>query len=291
METVLVTGHAGFIGHHLAYALKKNYKVIGVDNLIGGIPDYPYGVDRFHQIEVAEITPKHLRDVKYVFHLAALPRVPFSIEQPKLTHINNVNATLDLLIKCRDAGVKKFIYSSSSSAYGSGSLDALREDGPTNPLSPYAVQKLAGEHYTTVFNNIYGMPTASLRYFNVFGDEQREDNPYTGVITKFFKLAREGKPLTVYGDGLQSRDFTFVGDVVKANIMVAESDATGVFNVGTGKSTTVLEIARAISSNVVREPERLGDPKFSLADNTKLRSLGWSPKTEVLSWIQSKKNA
>lgn len=288
MASVLVTGSCGFIGHHLVRALvKKRHRVVGVDDLSGGTKDYANLASFFMRRQVQCLHEAHFRGIDTVFHLAAQPRVPVSVAQPLLTHDNNVTATLTLLLKCRDAGVKRFIYSSSSSVYGAADLEPLREDGPTNPLSPYAVQKLAGEHYTTVFGNLYGMRTASLRYFNVFGEEQRDDNPYTGVITKFLKLRRERETLPVFGDGFQSRDFTYVGDVVRANILLMEKkDASGVYNVGTGKSTTINEIVAVMGKVQEYLPARPGDPLYSLADNEKLRSLGWKPTVSVTEWIK-----
>ena len=287
MEQVLVSGSAGFIGHHLVRALKKRgYHVIGVDNLSGGNENYAAEASEFKCCDIGDLVASDLKDIKYVFHLAALPRVPYSIEHPRRTHNANVDETLDVLIASRDAGVKKFIYSSSSSVYGGNETFPTPEDVALKPLSPYAIQKLASEMYAENFRTIYGLQTASLRYFNVFGEEQDASNPYTGVITKFLELAKQGKSLTIYGDGEQRRDFTYVQDVVEANILLAESENVGVFNCGTGVNTSVNEIAHAISNNIEYQKARKGDPLISLANNSKLKSIGWNPTTDVASWLE-----
>ena len=154
------------------------------------------------------------------------------------------------------------------------------------PMSPYAIQKLAAEHYCEVFRTIYKLPTVSLRYFNIFGEEQPADNPYTGVLTIFLKLAGRGYPLTINGDGSQRRDFTYVQDVVDANICVAES-GEGVYNVGTGVNYSINQIADAIGGERTYLPPRLGDPLISLSDNSRLTSLGWRPTTDIVTWIHT----
>lgn len=287
MRKVLITGSAGFLGHHLAKKLDTlGLYTIGIDNLSNGDREYSKYTDDFIWDDVGFLTAEDLEGIEWVFHTAALPRVPYSIEHPLETHDANVNQTLSLLLAARDAGVKKFIYSSSSSVYGGQTNFPTSEKDLTIPLSPYALQKLAAEHYCEVFRTVYGLPTVSLRYFNIFGEEQRADNPYTGVLTRFLDLHKSGEPLTIYGTGEQRRDFTYVGDVVAANICVAES-GEGVYNVGTGVNYSINEIAQAISPDVVSLPARLGDPLISLADSTKLQSIGWRPETDILSWINS----
>lgn len=291
-DNVLVTGSCGFIGHHLVRELKRRgYRVTGLDDLSNGDKKYAHEADDFMCAKVSYVTPALLRKFKYVFHLAALPRVPYSIEYPWLTHDANVNETLHLLIAAvygaRNGDLKKVVYSSSSSVYGAQTTFPSREDLPTVPISPYAAQKLAGENYAEVFRKVYGLPTASLRYFNVYGEEQKADNPYTGVITRFLDLKEQGKPLTVYGSGEQKRDFTYVGDVVEANILAAEQ-GEGVYNVGTGTNHSIVDIAGAIGGDITFGPAREGDPPLSLADNSRLRALGWEPKTELLTWLKKK---
>ena len=285
MQKVFITGSAGFLGHHLTKKLTNlGYHTIGLDNLSNGEETYSSYATEFIKKDVGDITAEMLKDVDYVFHTAALPRVPYSIEHPLKTHDSNVNQTLSLLIAARDAGVKKVIYSSSSSVYGIQEHFPTNEEDRTIPVSPYAVQKLAAELYCEVFRTVYGLPTVSLRYFNIFGEEQRADNPYTGVLTKFRKMKKEGTPLTIFGDGKQRRDFTYVGDVVDANILAAEK-GLGIYNVGTGTNYSVNQIARAISEDVKLCPARIGDPPVSLADNRKLMRLGWEPKIDVMKWL------
>jgi len=285
MQKCLVTGSCGFVGHHLTKKLcGLGYYTIGLDNLSNGDRKYSSLADDFIWDDVSGITKETLEGVDWVFHLAALPRVPYSIEHPVETHDNNVNQTLSLLLAARDAGVKKFIYSSSSAVYGGQDHFPTNENDRTVPLSPYAVQKLTAELYCEVFRTVYNLPTVSLCYFNVYGEEQRADNPYTGVITKFIKMKKQNKPLTIFGDGKQTRDFTYVGDVVDANIITAQK-GEGVYNVGTGKSRSINQIAKAMSDNTTHLPERPGDPITSLADNKKLRSLGWEPQMDLMTWL------
>lgn len=287
MAKVLVTGSCGFLAHHLVKKLRtQGHYIIGVDNLSNGDEKYSSLSDIFVKANVGDLQEEDLKGVDYVFHTAALPRVPFSIEYPLETHDSNVNQTLSLLIAARDAGVKKVVYSSSSSVYGGQDHYPSNEEDRTIPMSPYAVQKLAAELYCEVFRTVYGLPTASLRYFNIYGEEQRADNPYTGVLTIFRKLAEEGKVATIHGDGEQRRDFTYVGDVVDANILAAEK-GLGVYNVGMGKNYSINEVARAIGGPMEHGEKRKGDPLVSLADNKKLLGLGWQPKMDLMTWLKN----
>ena len=290
MQKVLITGCAGFIGHHLARKLTgMGYDTVGIDNLTTGLRRYSDLVNDFIWDDVGYLTAEDLKGFDWVFHLAAQPSIPISIAEPMRTNDVNINQTLSLLIAARDAGVKKFIFSSSSSVYGGQKKYPSNEEDRVVPLTPYALQKLTAEMYCEVFRTIYGLPTVSLRYFNVFGEEQRADNPYTGVLTKFLRMKNLGHPLTIFGDGTQTRDFTYIDDVISANLITAES-GEGVYNVGTGRNVSVNEIATAISDQVEYLPARPGDPMTSLADNGKLRELGWSPETEILTWLNSQLN-
>lgn len=287
MQKALVTGSCGFLGHHLVKKLKSlGYYVIGVDNMSGGTQEYALLSDTFMRIDVGSLKTEDLIGVDYVFHTAALPRVPFSIEHPVETHDSNVNQTLSLLIAARDARVKKFVYSSSSSVYGAQTHYPSSEADRTIPMSPYAVQKLTAELYCEVFRTVYDLPTASLRYFNIYGEEQRADNPYTGVLTRFLDMKKNGKSLTVYGTGEQRRDFTYVEDVVDANILAAEK-GLGVYNVGMGKNYSINEVADVIGGPLDYSDARKGDPLTSLANNERLLLLGWEPKMDLMTWLSS----
>ncbi|AFK23239.1 UDP-glucose 4-epimerase [Pyrococcus sp. ST04] len=244
---------------------------------------------------IAEI----IREADYVFHEAAQISVEESIRDPIFTEEVNVIGTLNIL-NALSEGNGKMIFASSAAVYGNNQNLPLREDEPPNPISPYGVSKVAGEYYCKVFHETYGVPVVILRYFNVFGP--RQSSAYAGVISIFIKRALEGKPLVIFGDGKQTRDFIFVKDVVKANILVAEKKrAEGeVFNVATGRETTILELALKIidltssSSSIVFGPPRPGDIRRSLADISKLRSLGFSPEysledglAETFKWFKS----
>ena len=286
MQKVLITGSCGFIGHHLVKELKaRGFYVIGVDNLYDGDEIYSHLADVFLLKSCGELTKEDLDGVKWVFHLAAIPRVPFSVLHPQETQKANVDETLSLLLLSKEVGVEKFIFSSSSSVYGEQTKFPTDEICRTIPISPYAVQKLCAEQYCEIFRKIYGLPTVSLRYFNVYGEEQKADNPYTGVITKFLKMKEEEQPLTIFGNGEQRRDFTYVGDVVEANILTAEK-GEGIYNVGTGENCSINEIAKAISDKVVYKEARIGDPFLSLSNPKKLKRLGWKPKMKLISWLK-----
>ncbi len=286
-DKVLVTGGAGFIGSHLTDALiSAGYAVSVVDNLSGGKRGNINPQAVFHQADItdfAAIKPL-FAGVKYVFHLAALPRVPFSIEHPRESNEANVSGTLNVLLAAKEAQVSKVIYSASSSAYGDQPVLPLKEEMAANPKSPYGLQKYIGELYCRVFSQVYGLPTVSLRYFNVYGPRYNAEGAYALVIGKFLEARRRGEPLTITGDGQQTRDFTHVRDVVKANILAAQSDQTGrgeVFNIGAGNNVSINRIAELIGGPVEHVPARL-EPRDTLADNAKAREcLGWSPAVTI----------
>lgn len=287
---VVVTGGAGFIGSNLTRELvKKGYEVHVVDNLVGGKREVVDPAATLHVADIrklSEIEPIFV-GATYVFHLAALPRVQFSIEFPEETNSVNANGTLNVLIAAKKAGVKKVVYSASSSAYGDQAVMPLHEGLPASPKSPYGLQKYIGELMCRVWSEVYGLPTVCLRYFNVYGPGQSEEGAYALVIAKFLKQKREGQPLTITGDGEQTRDFTSVHDVVRANILAAESaePASGdVYNIGAGKNYSVKQIAEMIAdgkAKIEHVPARL-EPKHTLADNSKAKKvLGWEPKVTL----------
>lgn len=291
----LITGGAGFIGSHLVDALiARGDEVNVIDNFSTSKREYLNPKAKLFETDIRNLESIRpaFKGVDGVFHTAALPWVQYSIQNPAETHDINVNGTFNLLIASKGAGIKKFIYSSSSSIYGNQEIMPLKEDMLPNPLSPYGLQKYIGELYCKVFNAVYGLPTVSLRYFNVYGPRLDPEGDYALVIGKFLKQRKEDKPLTIVPDGKQTRDFTHVRDVVRANILAMESDKVGrgeVINIGAGKSYSVNEIAGLIGGSTVFCEPRM-EPKYTLADISKARELlGWEPKMSLEKGIQELK--
>jgi UDP-glucose 4-epimerase len=276
----IVTGGAGFIGSHIVEDLaKQQHEVVIFDNFFSGkkVNIQPFLKKKnvkFVQGSITDLSvlEKIFEGADGIFHEGAIASVPRSIANPLATNEANVTGTLNVLIAARDCGVRKVLFASSSSVYGNTPTLPKREDMTPNPLSPYAVSKLTGEHYLKVFSEVYGLKTLSLRYFNVFGPRQDPKSEYAAVIPKFItKILRHESP-TIYGDGGQTRDFTYVKDVVQANIRAMESDAQGVFNVAYCKridlnelATLIMEIT-GITVPLKYEPPRIGDVRDSLAD-------------------------
>ncbi len=279
MATFLVTGGAGFIGSHIVEALAARGDDVRVlDDFSTGDPANLDGVNGIDVIE-GDITDPDavqsaMRGVDVVFHQAALASVPRSVANPMATHRACVDGTLNVLLAARDAGVRRVVYAASSSAYGASEKLPKSETDPTLPLSPYAVAKLAGEQYCAAFTEVYGLQTVRLRYFNVFGPRQTPDSPYAAVIPLFLRAITNGERPTIHGDGTQSRDFTFVADVVQANLKAADApNASGkVYNVAGGGRTTLLDLLghlNRIMGTDVRPrftERRAGDVKHSQAD-------------------------
>ncbi len=290
----LITGGAGFVGSHIATALvDAGARVRVVDNLSTGyLKNLRHIESKIDFIEGsvgdAATLERALSDVEWVFHEAAIPSVPRSVDRPRESHDASVNATFALLLAARDQKVRRVVYAASSSAYGDQPELPKREDMKPAPLSPYAVGKLVGEYYGQVFTNVYGLETVSLRYFNVFGPRQDPGSQYSGVISRFMSALVNGEQPVIYGDGGQSRDFTFVSNVVDANLRAAESaDAVGkVINVANGRQVTLnelLEIMKNVTGKSTAaaryEPLRVGDVRHSLADISLARSLlGYEPR-------------
>ncbi len=284
---VVVTGGAGFIGSNLAGELSRRYEVTVLDDLATGresnLTDLDVEFVRGSILD-ADLLAETFRDARYVFHEAALPSVQRSVEDPARSNLVNVDGTLEVLIAARDAGVAKVVLASSSSVYGDTPVLPKVESMIPAPMSPYAVSKLADEHYARVFSGLYGLPTVSLRYFNVFGPRQDPTSQYAAVIPNFITRILAGTPPVIHGDGRQTRDFTFVRDVVSANILAAESDAVGVFNIACQKRIDLLDLATTIMDLVgtriepVHEPSRPGDVRDSLADISRARdAFGYAP--------------
>src|SRR5215216_922525 len=294
---VLVTGGAGFIGSHIASALAADgARVRILDNLstahrknsdeIGGDID-------FIQRSVAdeELLTKVLENVELVFHEAAIPSVPRSVESPRQTRIASVDGTFSLLLAARDRGVRRVVYAASSSAYGDQPTLPKTEEMRPDPLSPYAVAKLVGEYYCQVFTRVYGLETVSLRYFNVFGPRQDPGSQYSGVVSRFISSLLSNERPVIYGDGEQSRDFTYIDNVVAANLNAASAkDAAGkIINVANGQRITLNELLAQLKDltgkqDVTAEYKdpRVGDVKHSLADITLAQQfLGYESKVEL----------
>jgi UDP-glucose 4-epimerase len=291
-KKVVVTGGAGFIGSHLAEELvNRGYHVVILDDLSTGKRENIEALLRGEDVEFIQGSIIDLRllqglfkNVNYVFHQAAIPSVPRSIENPIASHEANITGTLNVLLAARDNGVGKVIYASSCAIYGNTQTLPIREDAPPHPLSPYAVTKLAGEYYCQVFHQVYRLPTVCLRYFNVYGPRQDPNSQYAAVIPRFISRALKGEPPIIYGDGEQTRDFTFVKDVVEANILMAESKATGIFNFARGESVSINRLAEVIiefSGNTlgpIHEAPRPGDIRHSLADISRAKTFGYGLK-------------
>ena len=293
MMKCLVTGGAGFIGSHLVEELlKQGHQVAVIDDLSSGRKENLNPAAEFHQadlLQLAVIQPL-FKGVDWVFHCAALPRVQYSLEHPLESNRANVEGTLNVLLAARDGGVKKFIYSASSSAYGNQTEMPLREEMPANPVSPYGLQKYIGELYCRLFSDVYGLPTVSLRYFNVYGPRMSAEGAYATVIAIFLRQRQAGQSLTITGDGQQRRDFTFVGDVVRANLLAAENPQVGrgkVINIGSGRNYSVNQVAEMIGGPVVHIAPRL-EPQESLADISRAQELlGWQPAVALPDWLKT----
>lgn len=294
MATYLVTGVAGFIGSSMARELlAQGQKVRGLDNFSTGkhenVAEVLGQID-LHETDLLNLDALHhaCRGVDYVLHEAAIPSVPRSVKDPLGNNRANVDGTLNLLVACRDAKVKRVVYAASSSAYGDTPTLPKREDMPPNPISPYAVAKLASEYYMTSFYRCYGLETVCLRYFNVFGPRQDPTSPYSGVLAKFINQMLSGEQPTIFGDGKQSRDFTYIDNVASANLLACRAEtgkvAGKVINVATGRRTDlyqtflILKKLTGYNGDVKYGPERAGDVKHSLADISRAEQfLGYKP--------------
>lgn len=315
MAIYLITGVAGFIGSSLARAvLAQGDAVRGIDNFSTGKRE---NLDEIlSQIDFREVDLLNLdalkdacKGVDYIIHEAAIPSVPKSVLDPLGSNRANIDGTVHLLIAARDAKVKRVVYAASSSAYGDTPTLPKHEAMLPNPNSPYAVAKLAGEYYMTSFYRCYGLETVSLRYFNIFGPRQDPTSPYSGVLAKFITQMLKGEPPTIFGDGTQSRDFTFIQNAVDANLLAIKAPAAQaagqVFNVATGKRADLNEAFQLLkkitgySGNVKYEPGRAGDVKHSLADLSRTeKNLGYKPTVDfeeglrrTVNWYREQQSA
>ena len=295
MKKFLVTGGAGFIGSHIVDRLvDEGNEVIIVDNLTGGTNINPKA--ELVNLDISERKSRltlceKMEGVDTVFHCAALARVPPSIEDPQKYHKNNIDGTFNVLMSAKESKVRRVVYSASSSAYGDQEQSPQVESMPTAPISPYGLQKLVGEQYCFVFSKCYGLETVNLRYFNIYGERQVVGGAYSTVIGIFLKQTQDRAKLTITNDGEQRRDFTYVGDVVEANILASQSPKVGngeVINIGRGNNYSVNEIAEIIGGETENIGERF-EPRQTLADRSLAEDLlGWVPKTDVKDWLTNK---
>ena len=287
----IVTGGAGFIGSHLVDRLAADgHSVLALDNFSTGRPDTlahlaGHARVRLERADVAEADrlPPLFDGADWVFHLAALADIVPSIERPLDYHRANVNGTAAVLEAARRSGVTRFLYAASSSCYGIPDQYPTPEEAPMRPQYPYALTKLLGEQCVLHWGRVYGLPVVSLRLFNVYGRRSRTSGTYGAVFGVFLAQKLQGRPFTVVGDGTQSRDFTFVSDVVDAFVTAAESDVAGeIFNVGTGNPVSVNRVVELLRGDVVRVPKRPGEPDRTHADVRKIGArLGWRPKVSI----------
>ncbi len=280
----LVTGGAGFIGCNLAYFLKKRgVEFVVVDNLCAGKSEHLPTDTEFYQLDVRDTCTltSLLYEVDTVVHLAALPSVPYSIEQPTETHDNNVNGLVSVLDAARQAGVRRVVFASSSAVYGDQEVVPAGEDLLPSPGTPYALHKLIGEQYLRLYSQLYDLETVSLRFFNVYGPGMNPNGAYAAAVGRFLQQAKRGESLTIVGDGQQTRDFVHVSDVCGAILLAAYQDSVGkgeVFNIGSGKQITVQSLAELIGSEFIYTPARQ-EVRHSCADIQKASDLlDWRPE-------------
>ena len=296
MKKIVVIGGAGFIGSHIVDALVLHGDEVHViDSLVAGKKENVNKRAILHIVDIRnykDIMPI-IEGADYVFHLAALPRVQYSIENPRETNEVNVDGLLKVLVAAQKSGVKKVVFSSSSAVYGDQEILPTKEDTPTMPLSPYAVQKYIGEKYCKMFSDIYGLPTVSLRYFNVYGKRQDPNGAYALVIGRFLDQAKNKLPITITGSGEQTRDFVNVKDIVRANILAMESSLVGsgeVVNIGGGDSCSINNLAEIIGGDVEYVAARI-EPRNTLADISRAKKLlGWGPTVSLTQGIRELKD-
>jgi len=294
----IVTGGAGFIGSHIAEALAGKHEIVIIDDLFSGKIQNLHEIrDSIHFVQGSITNLSVMKEIctgaDGIFHEAAIASVPRSIKNPLSTNEANVTGTLNVLVAAKECGVRKIVFASSSSVYGDTLTLPKREDMEPQPLSPYAVSKQTGEQYMKVFANLYGIKTVALRYFNVFGPRQDPDSDYAAVIPKFITQILNNKSPVIFGDGNQTRDFTYVKDVVQANLKAMESNSEGVFNIAYNKSIDLNTLAHFIMDvtgkkvPILYDTPRTGDVRDSLADITRAKNaFNYAPEYTVKTGLQ-----
>jgi len=290
MAKILVTGGAGFIGSNLVDALiEKGHEVLIIDNLSTGKKENINPRAKFFQVDLKELDKIKpiFQGVDFVFHEAALARVEPSIKDPVTYNDSNVNATLNVLVASRDAKVKKVVYASSSSIYGDQEVMPLLENMIAKPTSPYGLQKYIGEQYCRIFSYLYKLPTVCLRYFNVYGQKMATEGAYASVISIFGHQRQKGEPLTIAGDGTHLRTYTFVGDIVRANILASQSEiADGqAINIGQSTEYSVNEIAQMFGGPTTNIPPRIEPVRNFCGNSLAKKLLNWEPTTDLPQWL------
>ena len=305
----IVTGGAGFIGSFIVEALAGSHEVVVIDNFSSGKSENMSGFPENVRYIRGSITNLSLltdafKGAEGVFHLAAIASVARSVDDPLATHETNLTGTLNVLLAARNCGVRRVVFSSSSAVYGDEQTLPKRENMPPAPLSPYAVSKLAGEYYCTVFSELFGVKTVSLRYFNVFGPRQDPHSEYAAVIPKFITRLIDDQPPLIFGDGMQTRDFVYIKDVVQANLLAMQSPVTGTFNIGSGQKIdlntlagTLAEIMK-VNLHPIHEKSRMGDIRDSVSDVSAAKNaFGFQNRysldeglRETITWFRHKKS-
>ena len=295
MKKALVTGGAGFIGSNLVdLLLERDYEVIVVDNQSANSHTEYYWNEKTKNYKIdlnsnVDALTELCKGCDYIFHLAADVSIPYCIEHPNNSYLNNVGSLCSVLEAARHAQVDKVVFSSTAAIYGLTNKVCVENDIP-DPLNPYSVSKLAGEHLMKMYYDLYNVKTVTLRYFNVYGPRQPKSGQYAPVIGIFSQQKKDGKTLTVVGDGLQTRDFIHVSDIALANLTVAEKDVDNygqVYNVGTGRPISVKKIASMFSDDIVHLPPRPAEARHSSANISKIkRTYGWEPKVNLEEWIK-----
>ncbi len=290
---MLVTGGCGFIGSHLVDRLvSEGHSVTVIDNLssMSNATFYYNPSAQYYQYDICDfekIKPLFF-NVDYVFHMAAESKIQPIIDKPKFAADVNIMGTCNVLEASKNNSVKKVVYSSTSAIYGLSNPQPLNEEMEPDCLNPYSYTKLGGELLCKMYNTLFGLNTITLRYFNVYGERQPVIGIYTPVVGLFMGQIADNKPMTIVGDGLQRRDFVHVSDIVEANILAAQSDVSGIYNIGTGRDISVLDLAKLIGDTWEFIPERKGESRETLADNTKAREiLKWNPTITIEEWIEN----